>query len=224
MKSKNHKFKGYRTRFQRHSKGFSITELLVVVAMIAILAAISIPMIVSSRKLYRSEEQALKVIDLMGEASQKALNQRRIYRFEIDLTDNVILLIDENGANPDVLVKRIPMNLVSEVRMDQKPDAVNKPNPPNFNDAVFAADSLGHMDGSTSVTGHQVFAARFRSDGSVVNAAGVPLTANIYVWAPKVPASTIRRSNGETKALTLYGASGLVRYWKYDGTQFIEGH
>src|SRR5690606_12124183 len=78
----------------RTDGGFSVTELLMVVAVLIILTAISIPYLYSYTEKYQSEDQALKMIDLMQEAKQMALTRRRTFRFEIDLTDNAMLIID----------------------------------------------------------------------------------------------------------------------------------
>ena len=150
------------------TNGFSIIELLVVIGIIALLSAISLPYIVNYKTLYKSEDQALKIIDLMREAGQFALTRRRTIRFEIDLTDNTVRLIDENGAAPDTLMKKIPLEYSKDVRVDAIPQSVSKPNPPNYPDITFSVDTLGHQDGSTPVFGHSTWMARFRSDGTVV--------------------------------------------------------
>lgn len=203
------------------SDGFSIVEIFVVLVILGIIAAISIPYIVSYKKLYKSEDQSIKLIDLMRESAQLALNKRKTIRFEIDLTDNAALIIDENVSGAAVQLKKIPLERVNEIRMDMIPSGVVKPNPPNYNDAVFAADSLGHLVGTTTVTAHSVWAARFRSDGSVVNAANVPISANIYVWPPVSYGSTTPRNKAEVRAITIWGGSGALRYWKHNGTAFV---
>lgn len=203
------------------AKGFSLVEIFVVLAVIAVLTAISVPYIVNYKRLYKSEDQSIKLIDLMREAAQTALTKRRTIRFEIDLTDNAALLIDENGAGAAVQLKKIPLEAVGDIRMDIIPTGVAKPNPPNYNDAVYAADGLGHLVGTTTVTGHSVWAARFRSDGSVVNAANIPVSANIYVWPPASYGSSVPRNKAEVRAITIFGGSGAVRYWKHNGTTFV---
>lgn len=203
------------------ASGFSLIELLIVLSVIVIVVAISVPYLFSYRKLYRSEDQALKVMDLMREANQLALNRRRTMRFEIDLTDNTVLLIDENGPAPDTLIKAIPLDSVSEVRIDAAPSGVSRPNPPNFTDATFGTDTVGHLRGSTTVTGHRVWAARFRSDGSVVNGTNTPLSATLYSWPPKTPGNSTPRATAEVRAITMFGSSGAVRYWKHNGTTFV---
>lgn len=201
--------------------GFSVIELIVVLVVIAILSAISLPYIYNYKKLYKSEDQSLKVMDLMREANQLALTRRKTMRLEIDLTDNSLLIIDENGTSADTLVKKIPLEATKDIRMDVIPATVSKPNPPNYTDAAFAVDSVGHLVGSTTVTGHTVWAGRFKSDGSMVNGSDVPISTNFYIWPPITPGSTTARNNKEIRAITMFGGSGAIRYWKYDGTSFV---
>lgn len=209
-------------RATQSNAGFSLMELLIVFAVLAVLTAVSLPYLYSSRTLYRSEDQALKVMDLMREAGQLALTRRRAFRLEIDLTDNALLIIDETTAGvPDTLVKSIPLDPTSEVRMDTIPTGVTKPDPPDYNDAVFAVDAIGHQRGGDTVIGHRVWAASFQSNGSVVNASDIPISVNLYLWPPKAAGDDTPRRISEVRAITMFGGSGAVRYWKYDGAGFL---
>lgn len=201
--------------------GFSAVELIIVLAIIIVLSAMTLPYIVSYKKAYKSEDQALKVIDMMREATQLAITRRRTMRFEIDLTDNTMAIIDEMGTAADVSIKEVPLEKPAEVRLDLLPTGVNKPNPPNYTDITFATDSVGHLEGATTVTGHSVWQARFRSDGSMVNTSNNPISVNIYSWPPITPGSTSPRNKVEVRAITVFGGSGAVRYWKHDGTNFV---
>lgn len=200
--------------------GFSLMELLIVFSIIAVLTAISVPYLFQYQQVYKSEEQARKLMDLMQEANQLALNRRRTIRFEIDLTNNVALLIDENGVGTadDTLIRSQPLLSTGEIRVDTNPSGVTRPNPPNYANAAFANDTLGHKVGSNTVINNNVWAARFRSDGSVVTAGDVPVSATIFFWPPRTPGNAAARDNGEVRAITLFGGSGAVRYWKFTGT------
>lgn len=204
------------------ANGFSMTELIVVLAIMSVLTAISVPYIYNYKKLYKAEDQALKIMDLLSETSQLALTKRRTMRFELDTTANLALIIDENqpGPSDDKVIKAIPLEPVSEVRFDDSPTGVSKPNPPNYNNAVFASDTIGHLHNGSTVIGNRVWAARFKSNGSVVKADNSVISATIYVWAPLTSGSSTARNKKEVRAITVFGGSGAVRFWKHDGTTF----
>lgn len=194
------------------ASGFSLTELMVVMAVLAVLLAISIPYFYNYTRLYKSEDQALKMLDLMREAGQIAVTKRRTIRVDINVSNPAnpfLQLTDEAGAATDVLAKTIPLEPFNEVRIDVAPAGVTRPNPPNYNDAVFVGG---------------IWTLRFRADGSVVNTGGVPLNGTLYVWPPSTrpynPSDLTPRLT-EVRAITMSGGSGAVRYWKHNGTTFI---
>jgi Tfp pilus assembly protein PilE len=211
-------------RFQQlraSEAGASVLEIMIVMAIILILSSVAIPYMWNYKKLYKSEDQSLRMMDLMREAAQTALVKRRTIRYEIDLTDNAVLLIDESQNAPKgQQLKKIPLELTRDVRVDAIPTGISKPNPPNYADAAFATDNVGHMIGATTITGHNIWSCRFKSDGSVVNSAGNPISANIYVWPPQTTGSLTPRNTAEVRAITIFGGTGAVRYWKYTGSAF----
>jgi len=206
---------------RRSNAGYSVVEMLVVLVILGVLTAIALPQLYNSKRLYKSEDQSLKVMDLMREAGQLAITRRRTFRVEIDLTANALLIIDENGTAADRMVKKIPLEMPKEIRMDVIPTGIAKPNPPNYADAAFATDAIGHLEGATTVIGNSVWAGRFRSDGSVVNAANNPISVNFYVWPPVSFGSPNPRNSREVRAITLFGGSGAIRYWKFNGSTFV---
>lgn len=208
---------------QSEMRGFSLLEIIIVLVITSILTAMSLPYIYNYKRLYKSEDQSLVIMDLMREASQLALTRRRLIRFEIDRTANQILIIDGNEPGPadDREIKAIPMEPAGEIRMDQIPIGVTRPNPPNYNDVAFVADTIGHLRGNTTIVGNTVWQIGFLLDGSVVNMANIPVSATLYVWAPITPGSPNPRNTREVRAITMFGGSGAVRYWKHDGATFL---
>lgn len=194
--------------------GYSIVEILVVLAIIAVMTAIALPYLFNNARMFKTEDQAIKVMDLMREASQRAMNLRRTVRIELDGNGDtpVLRMIDEIGAAPGTPVKTIPLEQIRNVRMDP-PAGFVAPNPPNYPNVVFTGG---------------VWSARFRSDGSVVDAANLPISTTLYSWRPKgderTPFNIADLEPGrplETRAITIFGGSGAVRYWRYNGATFV---
>lgn len=202
--------------------GYSITDLVVALLIVGVLTGISLPYIINYQKTYKSDEQSLKIMDLLKETGQLALTRRKTYRFEIDLDDEKYLIIDENGAGDadDTQIKEIPMESNDYVRVDRAPRGVIPPAPPGYNTASFRKDRIGHNVGSTRVSGNKVWAARFKSNGAVVDKDGNPLSATLFIWSPLSPGDNDARNLKEVRAVTLFTGVGAVRYWKYDGENF----
>lgn len=195
---------------RRSEKGMSLVELVVVLTIMAILTAMSIPYLIRYTQKYKSEDQAIRVMDMMREAGQLALNKRRTIRFELDVNDSrrpVVRIVDEDGTQAAAfLTKEIPLEPVNEVRMEVPPAGVVQPSPPNYANAAFVGG---------------VWTAYFHSDGTVRTATDTPISATLYFWPPKkepYDAADLTARPGETRAITIFGGSGAVRYWKHNGT------
>ncbi len=199
----------------RGMEGYSLIEIVVVVIVIMILMAMSIPQLVNFKKRHKTEDQAVKVMDLMAEASQIAMTHRHKIRFELDRSDvstPVARLVDENGpgTTDDRVMKVIPLEPMDQVRMDVAPAGITVPNPPNYPAAVYSSNR---------------WAVSFTSTGSAVNASDLPVSATIFVWPPKSvpwnPSDLNPRTANEVRAITIYGGSGAIRFWKHNGTTFV---
>jgi prepilin-type N-terminal cleavage/methylation domain-containing protein len=207
--------------------GFSLIELLVTMSVIVILTGISIFFLTGQKKLYNTDEEALKIIDLIQDARQRSLTQREILRVEIDLTSNMGRLINENDptiTTDDVILRQVPLYPTSNVRLDTRPTNVTTAPPEDqpAPTAVFTG-SLHPLS-----AGHNVATFRFKRDGTVVNAGSNAIGANavatgatLYIWKPIT--GNVNQSD-MTKAITILGASGAVRMWDLaknpDGTTY----
>lgn len=198
--------------FSAGAAGFSFIELLVVVGLLLAITVISIPYLFSYSRAFKTEDQALKVMDLMREANQLALTRRRTIRLEID-RNNIALPVARLIQEPDEVIKTIPLESLDQVRMDVAPDGIAAPNPPNYSAAVYT---------------NNVWSIRFISSGAVVGDSGNPVSATLYSWRPITEVSSPFDINNltparpeEVRAVTIYGGSGAVRYWKYTGTKWV---
>lgn len=212
-------------RAARSQAGVSMLELLVVVAIGTALAGAAVFSATKYKDAYGTDDQQMRVMDLMRDASNRALVQRQTMRLELDATDNVLRLIDENGAGTtDDLVVRLERLASSElVRMtrltvgdNMPPSGITAPPAPaNYNPAVFALST------HPLSTGKRVCVLRFRLDGAVVNTIGEVTSATIYIWEPdKNLGANIPKEKKRVRAVTIFGGTGVMRLWKHDGAVF----
>lgn len=200
-------------------KGFSLVELMIVLLVISILAAVSMMYIVDYQKLYKADDQALALVDMLQEARQRSLTQREIIRVEIDMDDMVVRLIDENSpsdADDDQQLRSI--NLASEtlVKIDERPNNITLDPPENLPAplAVFQPSVY------TPSVPHRVCTIRYASNGNVLDAGSdedgtnaVPTGVTLHIWMPQ---DENNQNAKIARAITVIGSTGSVRFWEYD--------
>ena len=193
-------------------QGFTLIELLIVLIIIAIMGGITGFYLSAHQTLYKPDEQALKIVDLLQQARQYSLTQRGTMRVEIDLTDKVARLYDENkpaDLSDDELIRQVALLDAAEVKLDQRPVNVSANPPENLTvaSAVFAPSTY------TPSATHQVCTLRFKSNYQVVDAADVPAGVTLHIWSP----SKTNANDAEiARAITIIGTTGSVRLWEYD--------
>lgn len=199
--------------------GFSLIELLVVVGLIMLLSGIMLFYMSGHQKLYKPDDQALQIADILQEARQRALAQRETMRVELNLTSNIVTLSNENGStdtNDDVVIKRFTLFQPTDVKISARPAQISygPPEPMPVPTAVFKPSVY------TSTAGNNVCTIRFLSNGSAVdagtNATGsgaVQTGVSLYVWSPKKSAPT---ESEQARAITVLGATGAIRMWEFD--------
>lgn len=196
-----------------------MVELLIVLTVITILLGISLFYLSGHQRLFRPDEQALKIIDIFQEARQRSLTQRETMRVEIDLTDNMVRLIDENlpgSANDDRVIRSVVLVPQSEVKLNSRPPDIST-NPTEIM-PVPVAQFRPSVYSSSS--GHNVCTFRFQRNGTVVNegtdAVGTNATTTgltLFIWSPK---QNNPNESDIARAITVIGATGSVRFWEYN--------
>lgn len=200
-------------------QGFSMIELLIVVSIISIMAGVSVFYLAAYQKLYEADDQAFKIIDVLQEARQRSLTQRETMRVQIDLTAQVVRLIDENraGVADDVVVRTITLLPSEKVNVQSRPDNIsdNPPEPVPVPSAQYR-QSIYPMSANNDVC-----TIRFQSDGTIVdegtNASGsqgaVSTGVTLHVWSP---GANNQSDSNIARAITVIGSSGSIRLWEYD--------
>ena len=200
--------------------GFSLVELLIVMAISVIMTSVSLYYIYAQQRLYKPDEQSSYIIDLLQEARQKALTQKVVMRVEFDLTDNVARLINEGDdgstATDDKVVRSINLRPIQEVKIEVRPSNVST-SPTELSPVPVITYVLSSVHPLSA--GHKVATLRFKKDGTVSDA-GTTATgggstvdgATLFVWQPD---KTNANNATITRAITIIGTTGAIRLWNY---------
>jgi Tfp pilus assembly protein FimT len=209
-------------KFHRTESGFSVIELMVVVGIVLVMSSVALFYASAHAKLYKPDDQALQLTDMMQEGRQRALTQRRTMRVEINLATNSAKLYDENtnqtSADDDVLIKAMNLFAATDVRVNARPSEIGYTPPESMPvpDAVFSPSVY------TPSISQSVCTIRFLANGSAVNAGtnpvgtgAVPTGVTLYVWSPN---KTNTDRSDIARAITVLGATGVIRLWEFDHT------
>jgi prepilin-type N-terminal cleavage/methylation domain-containing protein len=208
-------------------KGFSLLELIIVVVIIAIMTTVAIFALRPNQELYKTDDQALKLIDMLQEARFRALSQRETIRIEINTVTGMVSIIDENRsttADDDTVIRRMPMRQESDIAFQTRPSGISAmpPTPMLCPDVVFAP-SL-----HPTSAGERVATIRFNLLGQALNAGvndrgenAAVTGATIILWPPKEGSPTDVAAPTLVRAITILSTTGNIQLWKYDGSNFI---
>ncbi len=209
--------------FSKAEQGISIVELLVVVLIVGIMSAF---LIVSFRsyKLYNADNQALRMIDLMREAQQRALSQHETMRIEINSTGRLIRLINENA--PGTATDDAVIGTINYASVNYADNVFVGITPTNMTSTPTEASPIVPVTFTTSnhplSLGSQVATLRFMSNGTVRNAGtdaigtgSVATGATVYVWSKRDSDTSANPTVANVlRAVTVIGTSGSPKLWK----------
>jgi prepilin-type N-terminal cleavage/methylation domain-containing protein len=203
----------------RSAKGFTVIELVVVVAIISILGAISVQQMISSRRLIRSAAVTREIVSALRDARQMAVSQRRAITFQYDDAKKQINIInhgaDADGVGVSGIVVLSASNypnttgssvertyLLASTGIPASDIAYGLPS-----GAATGAGTLGDNSTLSALT-NQKLNVTFQPDGSIINSAGTTKDFALFIYNASKPKDT-------ASAVSILGGTGRIKAWRY---------
>ena len=213
-----------KTKTWHSASGHSVVETLVVITIAAILGAVAVPQMISSRRLMRSAALPREVVTQLRFAKQQAMSQRQAFTFQYDDSTKQIKIIDHNNnGNPTASCNVAGKDIVADPLYPNTVCSTTVLTVPLGGGPVPAADiSIGVPSGLTGVstlddttTPTALTASKlnitFQPDGSVIDAAGNPVNRTLFLYNNRVPTQT-------AVAISVLGTAGRVKVWRYSSS------
>ena len=204
----------------RSTGGFTILELVTVVAISAILTALAVPQMISSRRLSRSTTVTREVLTQLRYTRQLAMSQRRAYTLQYDDTAKQLKIIGPipagtvgltNGSYPSnpgsSIVTTYPLTQgglsASEISYGIPTTLTGLP----AGAPTIPTGALSDGVAKTDLTSSKLNVT-FQPDGSVIDTTGNPLDRGIFIFNNKA-------AQGTASAITVLGTTGRIKIWRY---------
>lgn len=213
-----------KTQSWHSASGHSVVETLVVITIAAVLGAVAVPQMISSRRLMRSAALPREVVAQLRFAKQQAMSQRQAFTFQYDDSTKQIKIIDHNNnGNATSTCNVAGTTILADSLYPNTTCSTTVLTVPLGGGAVPAADiSIGVPSGLTGVstlddttTPTALTASKlnvtFQPDGSVIDAAGNPVNRTLFLYNNRVPTQT-------AVAISVLGTAGRVKVWRYSSS------
>ncbi|MBC7929169.1 MAG: GspH/FimT family protein [Rubrivivax sp.] len=198
--------------------GFSMIELLVVVAVVLVVSAIGIPQLVSSRRLIRSAGLSREMLTQMRFARQEAMSQRQAVTFSYDNSTKEIKIIDHQTSNKTLLTDAAYPNTAGSLTVRTFMLAGGGVPASEISHGIPSGLPTTPLDDTTTMTAlsNNKFNVTFFPDGSATNNANATKMA-FFFYNPTVPSKT-------AMAISVLGSGGRVKVWRYNsgGNKYYE--
>jgi prepilin-type N-terminal cleavage/methylation domain-containing protein len=208
--------------------GFSMVELVTVVALVGILSAIAIPQLIAQRRLMRSGTVSREIMTQLRYARQLAMSNRQAFTFQYDDANKRILVIgpipsgtialsdanypNNTGSSTILTIPLTQSGLAASELSEGVPNSstglpYGAPTPPSALDDRVAKTALTN----------NILNITFQPDGTVVDIAGAPADKGLFFFNNKAAQET-------ATAISVLGASGRVKVWRYNtnGNKYVE--
>ncbi len=214
------------TRIIRHPRhtdaGFSLIELLIVIAVIGIASAMVVPQLISSRRQFRSAGIPREIVTQLRLARQLAMSRQQAVTFQYDNANKRIVIISHQAADgtrlsgiaaltdanyPNNGVKTPPTSLTgfgvnaADIVYGKPPGALTNP----LTDGTTMTPLVNNVVNIT-----------FQPDGSVLKATGNPAVLSsddhaLFIYNGQA-------ASGTASAVSVLGSAGRVKLWRYNSS------
>jgi len=180
----------------RHERGFSLVEVIVVVALVSTLATFAVGVTMESVAAARADNATSALQNAIEVARNQATSQRRDFQIVFTVPNKVEVFRLEIPSNAQTLVQTTYLEMGQTYTrfgaMGDTPD--------------LFVHSGAIAFGSTPTI-------RFTSEGSLIDSSGDILNGTVYV--------AIDGKESSARAVTIFGATGLIRSWRWNGTAWV---
>lgn len=217
------------TRRPGRERGFSILEMLIVVGIVSIVSAISIPQVIGARRIMRSAGVTNELTSALRDARQMSISRRRAVTFQYDDATKRVNLID-HGANtlglgisgatvlssdnypytPGSSVASTIMLGVGGTTASEMAYGVPSGTP-------TAAKTLPDKTALATLTTAKTLNITFQPNGTIVGTDGTASDFAFAVYNSVQPHET-------ATAVSILGATGRIKSWRYSESaqKFVE--
>ena len=210
---------------RQSTSGFSLLELLIVVAITAVMTAVAIPQMIAQRRLTRSTAVTRQIATQIRYARQLSMSQRDAITFQYDDTNKQIKIIDHNNNQPtNVACNLTGTAVLTAVNYPMTACAVVATTIPLATDGLISSElsygipttpvlptaALGDGISKTNLIGANLNIT-FQPDGRVLDSSGNPANTAMYIYNTVQPQAT-------ASAISIVGGSGRVKIWRYSSS------
>ncbi len=204
---------------QSHERGFSVVELLIVVAVIGIISAVALPQLPAMRRLHRSATIPILIKSKIRLARQQAMSQQRAVTFQYDDQTKQISIITHQTFGQAVLTEPGYPNTPGSVRNNIYSLAGDGLRPADIAYGVPTLVPTNLADNTTlsPLTANQQINITFQPDGRVINAARAEVNFALFFHLAQDPLKT-------AYSISVLGSSGRAKVWRYSSNvnKFVE--
>lgn len=209
-------------------RGFTITEMVIVVGVIAIVAAIGIPQVVGARRMIRSVGLTREIAGGLRDARQMAISHRRAITFQYDDDAKAVTLID-HGITAQGLGKsgvtvltdgNYPYSTGSSVASTISLTSGGLPASEIGyglpTGVVLNANKLPDNTTLVTLTAHHLNIT-FQPDGTIIDKTGTARDFAFVIYNTVKPKET-------AAAVSILGTTGRIKAWRYSESvqKFLE--